>query len=102
MPDFAPIGPGSLGPVGRDTPVGRTSSGSGSTNPAVNGESSSNRATDRVELSDRARWLDQLQALPPVRRELVERLQGEIQSGNYPSDEQLTIAIDRLIADLNG
>lgn len=103
MPDIAPIGPGSLGPVGRDTAVGRSSGGNHSTSATSQDVAAAGaRASDRVELSDRARWLDQLQTLPPVRRDLVERLRGEIENGNYPSDDQLATALDRLLTDLEG
>lgn len=97
MPDIAPIGPGSVGPVGRDFTHVRNN---GSAKPEV--PVTTGRLADRVELSEQARWLDRLQELPPVRREIVERVKQEIEAGRYPSEQQLATAIDRLMDDLDG
>lgn len=59
------------------------------------------RPSDRVELSDRARYLSKLAALPDVRAELVDRVRREIQDGSYETDEKLDIAIRNLTEDLD-
>jgi negative regulator of flagellin synthesis FlgM len=58
------------------------------------------RPSDRVELSDRARYLSKLAALPDVRSELVERVRREIAAGSYETDERLDGAVSHLLDEL--
>ena len=55
------------------------------------------RVDDRVEVSDKARFLAKLNAMPEVRSELVERIRGEIANGTYDTDEKFDLAIDAMI-----
>ncbi|MFM9098305.1 MAG: flagellar biosynthesis anti-sigma factor FlgM [Phycisphaerales bacterium] len=57
---------------------------------------------DRVELSEHARHLDAVRALPDVRMAKVEAIRQAIASGTYESPEKLQSAIDGLLRDLNG
>jgi len=59
------------------------------------------RPSDRVELSDRARYLSKLAALPDVRTELVDRVRREIQDGSYETDQKLDAAVRNLADDLD-
>ena len=57
---------------------------------------------DRVELSEHARHLDAVRALPDVRMAKVEAIRQAIAGGTYESPEKLQSAIDGLLRDLNG
>lgn len=93
MSDIAPIShvsaarPDGGGPVDRD-PVRR---GADARPP---------RPSDRVELSDRARYLNKLAALPEERSELVDAVRSEIERGTYDSADRLDQAIRALAEDL--
>lgn len=56
---------------------------------------------DRVELSEHARHLDAVRALPDVRAAKVEAIKHAIANGTYESPEKLQSAIDGLLRDLN-
>lgn len=58
------------------------------------------RPSDRVELSDRARFLSKLADLPAVRSELVDSVRREIAEGTYDSSRRLDEAIRHLAEDL--
>ena len=57
------------------------------------------RGEDRVELSDKARYLQRLREVPPVRQELVDRIKGELESGTYETPEKFAEALDALLDD---
>jgi negative regulator of flagellin synthesis FlgM len=59
------------------------------------------RPSDRVELSDRARLLNKLANLPPVRQDLIDRVKREIEEGTYDTAGRLDAAIDNLADDLD-
>ena len=96
MPDISSIGNGSIDPLSRPGAV---------TAYHRNGTSDSsatlNRLSDRVELSDHARFLGQIGQLPDGRVDLVQQVRHAISSGEYESDDKLKIAISRLIDDIN-
>ncbi len=58
------------------------------------------RQSDRVELSDHARYLSQLKELPPIREDLVNTVRAEIQAERYETEERIDAAIEGLIEDL--
>jgi len=58
------------------------------------------RKNDRVELSDHAKYLGQLQSLPPVREGLVEQVKSQIEDGTYETPDRFETAISNFIADL--
>ncbi len=57
-------------------------------------------ASDRVELSEHARFLDILRRLPEVRSDLIARVRGAIADGDYVKDEKISAAIERLVDEL--
>ena len=97
MSDIAPV-PG-YGVDRLDTAHG-VSDRSASRTPAQTQPTSPNRPSDRVELSDRARYLSKLSSLPEVRQDLVDRIRQEISSGQYETPEKLDDAISSLLDDL--
>lgn len=88
MPDISSIGHGSVGPINRPPLNNGTTRGYHSRTPATN------RAADRVELSDHAKLLDRLRQLPDVRQNLVDRIRQEITNGTYETPGKLDNAID--------
>jgi hypothetical protein len=59
------------------------------------------RPSDRVDISDRARYLNKMASLPETRRDLVERVQRQIAQGTYETPEKLDQALGGLIDDLS-
>lgn len=59
------------------------------------------RTSDRVELSQVAKYLSQLQTEPAPRQDLINRVRSEIEAGTYLSDEKLSAATDHLLDDIN-
>jgi hypothetical protein len=59
------------------------------------------RPSDRVELSDRARFLAKLKEEMPVRQGLIDTLRAQIESGEYDTPEKFEAALDGLIEDLD-
>ncbi|MEM7227357.1 MAG: flagellar biosynthesis anti-sigma factor FlgM [Planctomycetota bacterium] len=103
MPDIASIGSGSVGPVHRTSSASAAYQVSDRTrdDERVDSQRPSAQLGDRVELSDRARYLSHLRELPEVRSERVEQVQTAIADGSYLSDEKIDVAINRLLDDLN-
>lgn len=58
------------------------------------------RPSDRVELSDRARYLDKLSRVPEVRSDLIESVRGQIAAGTYQTMDRLEGAIQSLAEEL--
>jgi negative regulator of flagellin synthesis FlgM len=56
--------------------------------------------TDTAEVSTIAKLVAQVNALPDVRADLVERVRAEIAAGTYETPERMDVAIDRLTDDL--
>lgn len=93
MSDIAPIvGPG----AGRIDPA--TDSSSRIVSRPAPGRTE--RPSDRVELSDRARLLNKLANLPAVRKDLVDEVRRSIQDGTYDTPERLDGALSGLADDL--
>lgn len=59
------------------------------------------RPSDRVDISDRARLLAQLSSLPDMREDLVSQVRSEIAAGTYDTDDKLDQAISNLLQDLD-
>lgn len=95
MADIAPIGQNSIGPVERTAPAkGVTAPSSRIPNDAPT------RSGDRVEISQHAKFLDQLRHLPEVRQNRVEQIRSAIADGSYETGEKVDEAIDRLVSEL--
>jgi anti-sigma28 factor (negative regulator of flagellin synthesis) len=59
------------------------------------------RGDDRVEVSDAARFLAKMNAMPEIRAELVDRVRGEIARGTYDTPERFDLAVDAMIDEMN-
>lgn len=93
MTDLSPIQAGS---------VGRTHSTEPKAGREVElREARPRRGDDRVEVSDAARFLAKLNAMPEVRHELVERVRGEIAADRYDTPERFDLAVDAMIDELS-
>jgi len=58
------------------------------------------RPSDRVELSERARYLDKLTRLPEVRTDLIASVREQIAAGTYQTMDRLEGAIQSLAEEL--
>lgn len=94
MPDISSIGPGSLGPIHRSNGHANHANG------VARHDAAAERSSDRVELSDHARFLNRIRELPAVRTDKVESIRNAIENGQYETDDKLDVAIDRLLEDL--
>jgi len=95
MPNIPPLGPGPSGPVDR---LGLAPGAARTARPA---ENRTDRRADRVEISEEARLLERLQNQTEGRTDRIERIQAEIAAGTYESEERLSAAIERFIAELD-
>lgn len=96
MPDISSIGNGFLDPLNRPgalTAYQQTGS--------LRQEIERPRSSDRVELSDHARFIDKLNSLPEGRTNLVEAVQQAIIEGSYETEEKLNLAVSRLIEEIH-
>lgn len=55
------------------------------------------RSGDRVEVSEVARWLEEMNRLPAIREDKVAAAKAAIADGDYDSDDKLAIAVNRMI-----
>lgn len=94
MSDISSIGGGSIGPVNRSAQHHTAYQAAQRTHEAKP------HASDSVEVSDHARYLDMLRNMPAVRNDLIERIRGEIFDGTYETPQRLDAAIDGLVDDL--
>lgn len=101
MSDFSSIGSGmngtgSVGPINRIAPLASLSGVNrltGTVEPlevVIAGPDA-----DRVELSDRARFLDMLRQLPEIRQDRIDRVKLAIDSGEYETDDKVEAAIEQ-------
>jgi len=96
MTDFAPLAPDPFRAAADSTrPLSRAS------NQFEVKPRPSERLADRVDLSERARFLDELRAMPRVRESVVAGVRNAIQSGSYSIDDKIGLAIERLLDDLS-
>ena len=59
------------------------------------------RPSDRVDISDRARLLSRLAALPETRADLVDNIRRQIADGTYETADRLDKAVSSLLSDLD-
>lgn len=92
MSNVAPIGSVSMGrEIGAVEPAAR--------GPARAEPAPPRRTLDRVELTDRAYYLNKLRNLP-ARSDLVESVRQQIEDGTYETEARIDAAIDELAKDL--
>ncbi|MCE2881614.1 MAG: flagellar biosynthesis anti-sigma factor FlgM [Planctomycetaceae bacterium] len=99
MPDI-----GNLGNIGSSYGAGYTagvrSTSDATTRRSVNQTSSSRATGDTVQVSEVARWLEEMDRLPAIREDKVAAAKAAIAAGTLDSDEKLAIAIERMIDDI--
>jgi negative regulator of flagellin synthesis FlgM len=59
-----------------------------------------NSPADRVEVSEVARWLEEMNRLPAIREDKVAAARAAIANGTLDTDEKLAIAVGRMIDDI--
>ncbi len=92
MTNLSPI---EAGGVGRIRPNDPTPTRGETPTPAA-----TRRGDDRVEVSDAARFLARMNAMPEIRTELVNRVRSEIAAGTYDTPEKFDLALDTMIDEL--
>lgn len=55
---------------------------------------------DRVEVSEAARWLEEMNRLPAIREDKVAAARAAIANGTLDSDENLSLALGRLVDEI--
>lgn len=66
----------------------------------VEAKPAATRAADRVEVSEVARWLEEMNRLPAIREDKVAAARAAIANGTLDSDERLSIAVARMMDDI--
>lgn len=99
MSDISPLGRGSVGPLNHNN-LNPLNHRNGTTSSNGNGVAHAiTHGRDSVELSEHARFMDQLRELPSVRTERVEAVREAIVNGTYESPDKLDIAVSRMLDD---
>ncbi|MEX0655793.1 MAG: flagellar biosynthesis anti-sigma factor FlgM [Phycisphaeraceae bacterium] len=93
MSDIGPIGRPNAGNFGHNNRIPASYTNGTPTPPAL-------RAGDKVQLSDTARLLSQLNDLPDIRQDLIDRVKAEIANGTYETPEKLDSAISNMLDEL--
>ena len=85
--------------IGRTEGVGGPDRIEGNKRPPKTESSSSGSLppTDKVEISERARLISELTAMPASRAEKIEQMRQIVESGEYETDERLEGAIDNFL-----
>jgi len=92
MTNLSPIEAGSARRIASSKPAAERES--------VRGTAKPRRGDDRVEVSDAARFLAKMNAMPEVRSELVNEVRAQIADGTYDTPEKMDLAIDSMIEEL--
>jgi negative regulator of flagellin synthesis FlgM len=61
---------------------------------------SSAQIKDEVQLSDVGQLISQVHDLPEMRLDRIAQLREQIASGNYMTDERMSVALDRMLDEL--
>ena len=108
MSDISPIVPGNPGPTGgygTAGPISRNGAAGGPASVPSHSAADSDRfdssissfaGEDRVEVSNFARYLDQIRRLPEVRLDRIAAARRAIAEGLYESEEVLDRTIERM------
>lgn len=111
MPDISSVGHfgqvpvGPLDRVSSPSPVRRSDAGHSNLGSSLVEPAPLHRAPERpgdsLDLSEHARYLDQIRRLPSARLDRVDQVRAEIARGDYETEEKLHETIDRLLDDLS-
>ena len=63
-------------------------------------DASRSSSADRVEVSEVARWLEEMNRLPAIREDKVAAARAAIANGSLDSDENLSIALGRMMDEI--
>jgi negative regulator of flagellin synthesis FlgM len=58
------------------------------------------QVADEVNISDAARFVEQVQQMPEMREDRVESVRLQIASGTYETNDKLNVALDRLLDEI--
>lgn len=56
--------------------------------------------SDSVEISEEARLMSRLRAMPEVRQDLIDRVRRELAMGTYETEDKIDGLLDRVIEDI--
>jgi flagellar biosynthesis anti-sigma factor FlgM len=57
---------------------------------------------DQVQVSEVARWLQEMDRLPAIRQDKVAAAKAAIANGTFDTDDRLATAVNRMIDDIGG
>ena len=100
MPDIGNLGNLSSSVAAGDAASIRTTGEAAARRTADSAPAAPTRTGDRVEVSEVARWLDEMNRLPAIREDKVASAKAAIANGSLDTDEKLAIAISRMIEEL--
>ena len=63
-------------------------------------DASRSSSADRVEVSEVARWLEEMNRLPAIREDKVAAARAAIANGSLDSDENLSVALERMMDEI--
>ncbi len=82
----------------------RTSNDSAAARRSANLTSVTSRTSsqDQVQVSEVARWLQEMDRLPAIRQDKVAAAKAAIANGTFDTDDRLATAVNRMIDDIGG
>ena len=90
----------SISPIGSNTPITRLQGSKAASGVQGSQDADSSGATDTVEISDAARYLNELKKLPDVRESKVSDARQAIANGTFETPQRLDGTVDRLMSEL--
>jgi flagellar biosynthesis anti-sigma factor FlgM len=89
----------SISPIGPNTPITRLQ-GSKATDITSGSQEAATSRTDTVEISDSARYLEEIKKLPEIRLDKVRQARELIAAGQFETPERIDGTVDRLLLEL--
>jgi flagellar biosynthesis anti-sigma factor FlgM len=89
----------SISPIGSSSPITRLH-GSKALEDVQGLQDADTRETDTVEISDSARYLNEIRKLPDMREEKVRAAREAIAAGRFETAERIDGTVDRLLEEL--
>ncbi|HVS72791.1 MAG TPA: flagellar biosynthesis anti-sigma factor FlgM [Phycisphaerae bacterium] len=90
----------SISPIGSNTPITRLQGSKATSEIQGSQDADTGSASDTVEISDVARYLNELKKLPDVREAKVNDARQAIANGTFESPQRIDGTVDRLMAEL--